>query len=93
MKQADDEEILAFARENGWVIVTLDADFHAVLAVRGLSSPSVVRLRREGCRAETAFEILVPVLARFRLELAKGAKISIKDHRVTCHKLPVGGSA
>ena len=31
MAEAEDQEILAYASQNGWVIVTLDADFHALL--------------------------------------------------------------
>lgn len=53
MQKAEDEEILSLAREQGSVVITLDADFHALIAVRGLTTPSVVRLRRQGCRAET----------------------------------------
>jgi predicted nuclease of predicted toxin-antitoxin system len=91
MQRAKDEEILNFARDNGSVVVTLDADFHALIAVGGLSTPSVVRLRREGCRAEMAVGILSPVLERYRVDLTRGALISVKEHRVTCHRLPVAG--
>ena len=90
MQRSEDEDILAFAGDRGWTVVTLDADFHALLAVRGLSRPSVVRLRREGCRAEAAVAILTPVLERYRIEIAQGAMISVKEHRVTCHRLPIG---
>ena len=90
MQKAADEEILSFARKHEWVVVTLDADFHALVAVRGLTAPSVVRLRCEGCRAESAVGILKPVVERYQGELARGALISIKQHRVTCHILPVG---
>jgi predicted nuclease of predicted toxin-antitoxin system len=90
MQKAEDEDILSFAIDHEWVVITLDADFHAILAVRGLRKPSVVRLRREGCRADVAFGILNPLLKRYGLELAQGALISIKEHKVTCHLLPVG---
>jgi predicted nuclease of predicted toxin-antitoxin system len=90
MQRAADEEILAMAHERGCAVITLDADFHALVAVRGLAGPSVVRLRREGCRAETLVNILHPVLSRYRLDLNNGALISVKERRVTCHRLPVG---
>ncbi len=41
MQRAEDEEILAFARDQGCVVITLDADFHTFVAVWGLSAPSV----------------------------------------------------
>ncbi|MEP7366953.1 MAG: DUF5615 family PIN-like protein [Acidobacteriota bacterium] len=64
MQKATDEEILAFAMNGDWCLVTLDADFQTLVAVRGLERPSVVRLRREGCRAKMVFQLLQDVLLR-----------------------------
>ena len=91
MQRAEDEDILTVARDLGYVLITLDADFHALVAVRGLSKPSVVRLRREGCRAAAAVAILGPVLERYEKDLQLGVLVSVKEHRVTRHRLPVGG--
>jgi predicted nuclease of predicted toxin-antitoxin system len=49
---ASDAKILDFARQGSWIVVTLDADFHALLALSGATGPSVVRVRIEGQRAE-----------------------------------------
>ena len=45
MSAADDHEILEFALGKNAVVVTLDADFHAMLAVSGVlwKSPNVRR--------------------------------------------------
>lgn len=40
MATATDEEILEYARSNALVIVTHDADFHALLALSGRNAPS-----------------------------------------------------
>jgi predicted nuclease of predicted toxin-antitoxin system len=48
MAKAADEDIIAFARGKNAIIVTLDADFHMMLAVSGASGPSVLRLRLQG---------------------------------------------
>lgn len=48
MSKAADEEILAFSLGRNGVVVTLDADFHTILAVSGASGPSVIRLRFAG---------------------------------------------
>lgn len=41
--------------------MTLDADFHVLLALSGANSPSVVRIRIEGQRAEELASLLVSV--------------------------------
>ena len=58
MSRATDEEILAFSLEKNAIVVTLDADFHTILAVSGASGPSVIRLRLQGLGAgETEAEV------------------------------------
>src|SRR5437016_8475324 len=45
-------------------VVTLDADFHTILAVSGAAAPSVIRLRRQGLRAPAVVEIIRNVRGR-----------------------------
>ena len=45
MSSAADREIIAWAREHRRTVVTLDADFHAEMAVYRALNPSVIRLR------------------------------------------------
>lgn len=49
---AVDSDILQHAQRESRVVVTLDADFHALLALSGASTPSVIRIRIEGLRAQ-----------------------------------------
>jgi predicted nuclease of predicted toxin-antitoxin system len=51
MEPTEDSEILAFARSDSRVCVTLDHDFHAHLAATGRGLPSVVLLRVQGLNA------------------------------------------
>ncbi len=51
MSAAEDAEIIQRAREEGRVVVTLDADFHTLLALDEATSPSVIRIRIERLRA------------------------------------------
>jgi predicted nuclease of predicted toxin-antitoxin system len=42
---AMDEEIMAYARDNGYAVFTHDLDFGAILAASGSETPSVVQIR------------------------------------------------
>jgi predicted nuclease of predicted toxin-antitoxin system len=90
MWNAPDEEILAFAAEKKATIVTLDADFHTMLAVSGSNQPSVIRIRMQGLRAPETSRLIQQVLVEFPGELRRGALITVKARKTTCHKLPIG---
>jgi|SRR5579863_865855 len=88
---ADDARILAHAREQGRVLVTLDADFHRQLALANMSTPSVIRVRIEGLRGEALAALLVRVIERCRDDLERGALVSVTDRGLRLRKLPLGG--
>jgi predicted nuclease of predicted toxin-antitoxin system len=92
MSKAADEEILAFSLEESAIVVTLDADFHTILAVSGASGPSVIRLRLQGLGAPEVVELVQNVLAGFEADLKRGSLVTVKAHKTTCHWLPVGSS-
>ena len=56
MSRATDQEILAWAVGENATVVTLDADFHTILAVSGATAPSVIRLRMQGLNAPGVVE-------------------------------------
>jgi predicted nuclease of predicted toxin-antitoxin system len=90
MSKAADEEILVFSLERSATVVTLDADFHAILAVSGAQGPSVIRMRLQGLGASEVVEVVRRVLARFEPELKRGSLITVKALKTTCHRLPIG---
>ena len=92
MSTAADEAILAFALAKNAVVVTLDADFHAILAVSGSVGPSVIRIRIQGLRAPEIAECVHVVSTRFGTELEAGSLVTVKPRKTTCHKLPIGRS-
>ena len=90
---ASDQQILAFARQEGRTVVTLNADFHALLALRGVPDPSVIRIRVEGLRAEALVVLVRRVLERCGEDLAEGAAVSATVDQVRVRRLPIRGSA
>lgn len=86
---AEDTAIIEQARQEERVIVTLDADFHALLALSGAASPSVIRIRIERLRAEALMELIQRVLSDWSSELAEGAALTVQPERIRFRRLPL----
>jgi len=89
MSRAEDVAIIALAREEQRIVVTLDADFHALLAMSGATGPSVLRIRMEGQKADQVASLVERVLALASDELNQGAMITLADGKVRIKLLPV----
>jgi predicted nuclease of predicted toxin-antitoxin system len=59
---ASDAEILELGGKESSVVVTLDADSHAILALPGAAKPPVIRVRIVGLRSEQLAGLLAEVL-------------------------------
>jgi len=89
MASARDREILEEARMRGLIVVTLDADFHALLALSDATHPSVIRIRIEGLKGDQVASILRLVHEAASIDLAKGAAITVTDRRIAIRRLPL----
>lgn len=74
------------------IIITLDADFHALLALAGARSPSVVRIRIEGLRDEALAALIVRVLALMEADLQRGSVVTATETSIRVRRLPLGRS-
>ena len=90
LARADDMHILDVARNRQAAVVTLDADFHAILAASCAISPSVVRIRIEGLDGQQLAALLKRVLAVASTEIEAGAVVSVTSHRLRVRMLPIG---
>jgi predicted nuclease of predicted toxin-antitoxin system len=89
MSQAEDVAIIEVARQEGRVVVTLDADFHALLAVSGAQGPSVLRIRMEGLKADQVATLIEQVFAVAGSALALGAMVTVLDGKIRIKHLPI----
>jgi predicted nuclease of predicted toxin-antitoxin system len=90
MARAPDSLILDEARRRQAAVVTLDADFHALLAASRAASPSVVRVRIEGLKGEQLASLLAQVLDVAGAEIEAGAAVSVTVRRIRVRLLPIG---
>lgn len=89
MAAASDSEILEEGRTRGWVVVTLDADFHALLALSEASNPSVIRIRIEGMKGDRVASIISRVQESAAIDLAEGAAVTVTERRIAIRRLPL----
>ncbi|HVR95196.1 MAG TPA: DUF5615 family PIN-like protein [Thermoanaerobaculia bacterium] len=84
-----DREILAFARQEGRIVITQDLDFSALLALNGWDRPSLITLRLSGSDPElvtTRILMVAPLLQRL---LHEGCAITVEDVAVRVRRLPI----
>jgi predicted nuclease of predicted toxin-antitoxin system len=89
MSRCDDLDILLRARAETRICVTLDADFHALLATSGERSPSVIRVRKEGLDAAALAALLHAIWPRIEDALDGGALVTVTERSVRVRRLPV----
>ena len=89
MAAASDERIIEYAREHSFSIFTLDADFHALLAVSRATGPSVIRIRVQPLRAPEAVALILVILGRLEEEIRQGCLVSVMPNSIRIRRLPI----
>jgi predicted nuclease of predicted toxin-antitoxin system len=86
---ASDEELLALAGHEGRTIVTQDLDFSALLALQGLSKPSLITLRLASGDPVDVARRLKAVTFTLAEALHEPCAVTIEDLRVRVRELPI----
>ncbi len=89
MSSAKDIEIIKYSKENNCTIITLDSDFHTLLALALESIPSVIRIRIEGLKAVDYLPILQQVIRTCEEDLDHGCVISVQESQIRVRRLPI----
>ena len=85
---ASDREIMAWARDNDYIVFTHDLDFSALLAATQGEGPSVIQVRTQNVLPEAIGTLVINAVKQFQHELEKGALITIDPHRARSRILP-----
>ena len=87
---ADDITIFDRAAADGFVVVTADSDFGALLALRRAAAPSVIHLRHvEQLSPSDHAALLVANVPKVADDLERGAIVSLSPARLAIRALPI----
>ena len=86
---APDSEIVRYAHECDYVILTSDLDFGTILAVTHGEKPSVVQLRSDLLGHDAIGKQVVGALHQLETELVNGALVTIESDRTRMRVLPL----
>ena len=89
LSRAADQDILIYARIEKRVIITLDADFHAILAVQNAKSPSVVRIGYEGLKVQKLADLIKTIWPRIQKQLESGAMVTVTRKSIRIRNIPI----
>jgi predicted nuclease of predicted toxin-antitoxin system len=89
MSQSTDRTILNFALAQDRTVVTLDADFHTLLAVANESGPSVIRIRQEGLKGREVAALLLVIWSRIEAQIQRGAMVTVTEKTIRVRNLPL----
>lgn len=86
---ASDAEIMAFAAEHDYIVLTHDLDFSAILAATQGEKPSVVQIRSDDISPNAAGRQVADALRQVEEELATGALLTVDLNRARLRLLPL----
>ena len=86
---AADAEILRYAKDGGYAVLTHDLDFGAILAATSGNAPSVVQVRTQDVFPEAIGRLVIAAVKQFKDEIGKGVLISVDENRLRARLLPL----
>ena len=85
---ASDSEIMKYAVDNNYVVLTCDLDFSTILSATGDKKPSVIQLRLQAFDMERVASIIVSAVKQNEDIFQQGAVISINAKKTRIRVLP-----
>ena len=87
--RADDSQIMAWAKKNGYVIFTHDLDFGTILALTQAEGPSVIQIRTQDVTPMAIGKLVSQALRQFQSQLEQGALIVLDELHTRARILPL----
>jgi predicted nuclease of predicted toxin-antitoxin system len=87
--RADDDAIMAWAREHGHVVFTHDLDFGSLLFATNAAAPSVLQLRVQHIVPDVVGDAVLETLITAADSLNSGALVTIDPRRHRIRLLPL----
>lgn len=87
--RAPDRELMAWAREGGYVVFTHDLDFSILIATTGATGPSVLQVRTLNLLPSAIGADVVDLLRQYAEELDRGAIVSLDGASSRVRILPI----
>jgi predicted nuclease of predicted toxin-antitoxin system len=84
-----DSDIMAYAAAEGYIVLTNDLDFGAILAATNRAGPSVVQFRSGELSPDAIGRHLIDALRRTKEALEHGALLTIEPARARMRLLPL----
>jgi predicted nuclease of predicted toxin-antitoxin system len=78
-----------WANEHGFVVITNDLDFSAILAASARATPSVVQIRTQDLLSDAVVSTVVQALEAHRNPIERGALLSIDEAATRVRLLPL----
>ena len=92
LSRSTDRQILEYAQRNERVIITLDSDFHTILALTNASAPSVIRIRLEGLRGHGLAHLIKKIWPKIEPQVKKGAMVTVTASGIRIKNIPLFSS-
>jgi predicted nuclease of predicted toxin-antitoxin system len=88
---ASDRQLTDYAQAGGWVILTHDLDFGAILAASGRAGPSVMQIRADDLSLDAIGAAVVAAMRQLTESLTAGALVTVEPARTRVSILPLRG--
>jgi predicted nuclease of predicted toxin-antitoxin system len=86
---ASDTEIVTYAKEHDFTVLTNDLDFGFILAVTRSKKPSVIQTRTGALSPERIGEIVIKAINLLAADIDQGALVTIDPRRTRVTLLPL----